>query len=97
VFVWDERKREANLIKHKLDFDDAHLVFEDRDVFVEDLPYEREHRYSAIAVVKLFRAYVTVIFTPRGQDIRIISFRPASREERERYEQNRLGSSQKSR
>jgi len=27
VFVWDEKKREANLLKHKLDFNDAHYVF----------------------------------------------------------------------
>ena len=28
MYEWDEAKREANLRKHGLDFDDADLVFE---------------------------------------------------------------------
>lgn len=28
LFEWDERKREANLAKHRIDFEDARMVFD---------------------------------------------------------------------
>ena len=32
MFEWDETKREKNLSKHSLDFRDARLIFDSRDV-----------------------------------------------------------------
>jgi uncharacterized DUF497 family protein len=41
----------------------------------------------AFAVVK--GRLLTLVYTERGDDVRVISFRPASREEREQYEQDK--------
>jgi len=32
---------------------------------------------------------LSLIYTERGKDVRVISFRPASREEREQYERDK--------
>ena len=40
----------------------------------------------ALAVVR--GRVLTLIYTERGEDVRVISFRPASREERKHYEQD---------
>ena len=42
----------------------------------------------AFAIVK--GKLLALIYTERGDDIRIISFRPASREEREQYEHDKI-------
>jgi uncharacterized DUF497 family protein len=41
----------------------------------------------AMAVVR--GRLLALIYTRRGEDVRIISFRPASREERKQYEEDR--------
>jgi uncharacterized DUF497 family protein len=84
-FEWDDAKAEANFRKHGLDFETATEVF--RDVFVIDeldasMDYG-EQRFQIIghAGGKL----VTVIYTERGERIRIISARQATRREHDRY------------
>jgi len=51
ALTWDERKREANLAKHGLDFSDAELVL-DSDIRL-DLPVMRngEERVQSFAYV----------------------------------------------
>jgi uncharacterized DUF497 family protein len=85
-FEWDERKARANLRKHTVDFADAATVFEDdRAVTVaEDDP--EEVRYVTIAMDALGRVLV-VVYTMRGECIRIISARRATERERAEYEQ----------
>lgn len=40
-FEWDEEKRRTNLTKHKVDFEDAELVFVDSDALTfTDLRHE---------------------------------------------------------
>jgi uncharacterized DUF497 family protein len=41
----------------------------------------------AMAVIR--GKLLTLIYTERGGDVRVISFRPASREERKQYEQDK--------
>ncbi len=41
-----------------------------------------------IALAIVHQRVLAMIYTERGDDVRVISFRPASREERERYEQD---------
>jgi uncharacterized protein len=83
---WDERKARANLRQHKVDFADAATVFEDdRAVTVaEDDP--EEERYVTLGMDALGRVLV-VVYAMRGERIRIISARRATRHEREEYEQ----------
>ena len=88
-FEWDERKARANLRKHKVDFADAATVFEDiRAVTVTDENLDEE-RYATLGMDSLGRQLV-VTYTVRGERIRIISARRATRRERADYEKQRL-------
>jgi hypothetical protein len=89
VFVWDEAKRESNLRKHGLDFRDAHLVYENPDKCTYDSSREGERRWMDIAFAVVKGRLLALVYTERGEDVRVISFRPASREERKQYEQDK--------
>ena len=82
--VWDEAKRQSNLHKHGLDFADAAQVLE--SPYRLDVATERngEMRCQSLAFVFERLAVLTVV-TFAGNPPRIISFRPASRAEREYY------------
>ena len=85
MFVWDEKKREANLRKHKLDFANAGLVYDNPAKLTVISTRQGEERYADIAIIEVIHAYLTLVYVERGEDIRIISFRNASRGERKRY------------
>lgn len=93
MLVWDERKREANLIKHGFDFEDAHYVYFDPHKFTDDVVRHGELRHIDVAFGTFAGMLVALVYTKRGFDIRVISLRPASRKERYEYEQDRLGES----
>lgn len=84
-YYWDDAKRASNLGKHGLDFIDADLVLESR--YRLDVSSERkgERRIQSFAYVFEVLTVLTVVFTPGGNGLRIISFRPAKRAERETY------------
>ena len=87
-FEWDESKARANLRKHGVDFADAATMFDDnRAVTVADDDLEEE-RYVTIGMDALGRVLV-VAYTIRGERIRIISARRATKRERAEYEQGR--------
>ena len=83
-FEWDERKRRSNLEKHGLDFIDVSAVFEDPHVVVPSVHKSEEERFLAIGLLE--GRYVTVVYTVRAEAMRIISFRRARHEEREKYQ-----------
>jgi uncharacterized DUF497 family protein len=89
VFVWDEAKRESNLRKHGLDFKDAHLVYDSPDKCTYDSSRAGERRWMDIAFAVVKGRLLALVYTERGEDVRVISFRPASREERKQYEQDK--------
>jgi uncharacterized DUF497 family protein len=89
VFVWDETKRESNLRKHGLDFEDAHLVYDNPEKCTYDSSPTGEHRLMDIAFAVVRGRLQALVYTERGDDVRVISFRPASREERKQYEQDK--------
>jgi len=80
---WDEAKREKNRLKHGLDFCNADYVLDSS--FRLDVAIFRngEHRIQSFAYVFDYLAVLTVVHTDGGE--RIISFRRASRDEREVY------------
>jgi hypothetical protein len=90
VFIWDETKRKSNLEKHGLDFKDAHLVYDNPDKCTYESIRKNEPRLLDLAVAVVKGRLLALIYTERGDDIRVISFRPASREEREQYEQDKI-------
>jgi uncharacterized protein len=81
-FQWEERKRQANLAKHGLDFFDAEPVFEG-DHYSYPSPRNDEQRW--VTVGRFGTRLVAVIWTPRGDIFRITSFRIARDGEKRRY------------
>jgi uncharacterized DUF497 family protein len=89
VFVWDDTKRESNLRKHGLDFRDAHLVYDNPEKCTYDSSRHGELRLMDVAMAVIHGRLLALVYTERGDDVRVISFRPASREERKQYEQDK--------
>lgn len=84
-YQWDINKADTNLRKHKLDFADAITIFsDDLAITVED-DYPNEERFATIGRDALGRILV-VIYTWRGESIRLISARKATKGERQMYE-----------
>lgn len=88
MLVWDEAKRKSNLKKHGLDFKDAYLVYNNPGKCTYDASRDDEDRFMDIALAVLKGRLLTLVYTERGDDVRVISFRPASREERKQYEED---------
>jgi uncharacterized protein len=83
-FEWDEDKRLANIKNHGIDFIDVSEVF-DGDVFtVEDDRYSYgEQRFVTFGLLR--GSVVAVVNTERGEFIRIISVRKATKNEYRTY------------
>jgi uncharacterized DUF497 family protein len=82
LFEWDEGKRQANLEKHHIDFQDAKRVF-DGPVFERTDRRRGEDRIFAIGSVE--GVEIVVVYVMRGERRRIISARRAHRDERQDY------------
>jgi uncharacterized DUF497 family protein len=87
-FEWDAVKAEGNLTKHGVSFIAATYVFD--DIFaLECLDYDSqpsEIRYMIIGAVN--GIVLTVVYTERGERIRIISARKATKHEQKEYYHN---------
>jgi uncharacterized DUF497 family protein len=85
IFEWDENKRRVNVAKHGIDFADAKDVFDDPSScsYQSHQSYEEERRYVTVGRAK--GVLMAVIFTRRGEAIRIISARVARQNERKMY------------
>lgn len=87
MYEWDENKNVSNLEKHGLDFSLAIEVFSD-PCAVEQLTNGEhgEKRYQIVGKITNEELIIFVVFTKRGEKIRIISARKASKKERLIYE-----------
>ncbi|HSE36360.1 MAG TPA: BrnT family toxin [Blastocatellia bacterium] len=87
VFEWDERKAQANLKKHQVSFEEASTVFGDPLSLTIDDPVHSEEESRFVTVGKSITGRVLiVVHSDRGDYIRIISARKATRHERKQYE-----------
>jgi uncharacterized DUF497 family protein len=85
AYQWDREKAAANLNKHGIDFADAVSTFsDDLAITVTDERFEEE-RFITIGMDDLGRVLV-VVYTWRGNEIRLISARKAMRHEQTQYE-----------
>ncbi len=86
-FTWDEKKRKTNIKKRGLDFADAKMVFSGATFTFEDDRFDYgEQRFLTMG---LLRGVVIVIaHTERGEAIRVISMRKATKHEQEIFFQN---------
>jgi uncharacterized DUF497 family protein len=85
-FEWDEAKNRRNLAKHSIGFEEAARVFAGR-MFreVDDRRTYGETRFRGYGTVE--GRVLCVVYTTRGNRVRIISAGRASRAERETYRQ----------
>ncbi len=83
-FEWDENKRLANIRNHGIDFIDVSEVFDGDIVTIEDDRYSYgEQRFVTFGLLK--GSVVAVVNTDRGEFIRIISIRKATKNEYRSY------------
>ena len=84
TFQWDPDKAKANRKKHRIDFADAIAALEDPYALTRNDPHPREQRFVTLGLDALARL-VVISWTRRGEDVRIISARPATRAEARNY------------
>lgn len=87
-FEWDPTKAKTNLAKHSVTFEEATTVFGDfLSLTISDPDHsEVEDRWIVIGESHDGKLLV-VVYTERGDNIRIISARMAGRRERKQYEE----------
>ena len=85
-FQWDSEKAAVNERKHGIAFADAVGVLEDiYALTLREEAHPPEMRYVTVGQDFLGRV-VTVVFTIRSEDYRIISARKSTRRERDEYD-----------
>ena len=89
LFEWDKNKAKRNIEIHEISFDEASTVFKDTlSLTIHDpLHSDEEDRFTLIGNSVKSRLLV-IVHTERGDKIRIISARKATKKERKQYEEN---------
>ena len=85
MFEWDKSKARQNESKHGVSFADTFAVFEDPSALTLDQLVSGEERQVTIGM-DAFGRILVVVYTWRGDNIRIISVRKAVRSEVRQYE-----------
>jgi uncharacterized DUF497 family protein len=88
VVEWDPEKAAENLRKHGVDFADAVAVLSDEMALTTNDDQEKEDRSVTLGMDALGRLLV-VVYTWRGDEVRVISARRATRAEQREYEAKR--------
>ena len=84
---WDPAKARSNRKKHGVDFAEAAVALEDElALTIEDTSSRGEQRFVTLCRDSHERVIV-VVFTLRGDTVRIISARKATGHERKAYEE----------
>jgi uncharacterized protein len=89
-FEWDARKAARNRAKHRVSFQEAATAFGDPLGRITDDPRHTaaEERFALLGESHRGRLLV-VMFVERGEAIRVISARKATRLERRAYEESK--------
>lgn len=82
-FEWDEAKREANIVKHEIDFIDVQPLFDGRPIFTAVSRRGEEDRLVSTGIIE--GRFYTVVWTWRGEHIRLISARRSRDGEQRAY------------
>jgi uncharacterized protein len=86
AYQWDTDKAATNLCKHGIDFAEAVFVFsDDLAITISDERFDEE-RLITIGLDAVGRILV-VVYTLHGREIRLISARPVTHQERRQYEE----------
>lgn len=91
AFEWDRRKESDNLRKHRIGFAEAGTAFGDPlSITIEDPDSEPGEMRRVLIAMSERRRLLVVVHTIRGDRIRLISARFATRHERRYYEETTL-------
>jgi uncharacterized DUF497 family protein len=89
-FDWDEDKAAANFKKHKVSFEDAKTVFGDSFAVTINDPLHSVGERRFIDIGRSLDGKILVVsYTWRGQKIRLINCRRATKAERKIYEEKK--------
>ena len=92
AFEWDEKKRTSNLEKHGIDFEDATEIFYGTNLYFLS---HRNNEERWIAIGETQGRIIAVVFTRRGNALRLISARRARKNETKQYRNQKMGRSTK--
>lgn len=85
MYEWDQAKARVNERKHGVAFADTFAVFEDPNALTLDQVVDGEQRHVTLGMDGFGRV-LAVAYTWRGERIRLISARKATRSEVRQYE-----------
>ena len=85
IFEWNEAKALGNFAKHGLAFEEAIRVFSDEGRLDQDASQagQGEERRKTVGLVR--GRLITVVYTLRGEAVRLISARRANAQEERKY------------
>lgn len=84
IIEWDDNKASLNWKKHKIYFEDAARVFLD-DNRIDEFDEEHSDFEERRKVIGMVENVLFVVYTERGEKLRLISARNATRKEKEDY------------
>ena len=84
IIEWDDNKAALNWKKHKIYFEDAARVFLD-DNRIDEFDEEHSDFEERRKVIGMVENVLFVVYTERGEKLRLISARNATRKEKEDY------------
>jgi uncharacterized DUF497 family protein len=88
IVEWDAKKAGQNLIKHGVSFEEASTIFADRlSITIPDPPHSQDETRFVTTGLSHRQRQLVVVYTQRGERIRIISARTATSRERKKYEE----------
>ena len=88
-FEWDKGNIDKSFKKHKISPNEAEEIFLDENLkIIKDIDHSQKEERS-IALGKTFTdKKLFIVYTVRGEKIRIISARPMDKKERSNYEKS---------
>lgn len=86
---WDGQKADSNKRKHGITFEEAETVFADPLAVIFDDEWHSESEEREIIIGhSIENRLLVVCFTERGDAVRLISAREATKKEQKDYEEN---------
>ena len=89
LFEWDLNKAKTNLEKHGISFGEACTAFNDPlSLTIDDPLHSSDEERLVLIGMSYNNRMLVVVHTERGDNIRIISGKKATKKERKYYENN---------
>lgn len=87
IFEWDKGNIDKNFLKHNVTNKETEEVFENEPKFIIEAKHSTVEKRHMIWGITDKGRKITIIFTLRGDKVRVISARDIHRNERRKYEE----------